>query len=59
VRDRYIRAEVEAGDQNIIVNSLPTIIPYVSELHEDPGYWYNLCAAGWYGLDSISAVNNP
>jgi predicted lipid-binding transport protein (Tim44 family) len=58
-RDRYIRAEVKAGDQNIIVNSLPTIIPYVSELQEDPGYWYNLCAAGWYGIGSISATNNP
>lgn len=59
VRDRYIRAKVEVGDQNIIVNSLPMIIPYVSELQEDPGYWYNLCAAGWYGIDSISATNNP
>jgi hypothetical protein len=59
MRDRTIRAEVEAGDQNIIVNSLPTIIPYVSELQGDPGYWYNQCAAGWYGIDSISAVNKP
>ncbi|GEM_PF-4129612 len=59
IRDRYIRAEVEAGDRNIIVNSLPTIIPYVTELQEDPGHWYNLCAADWYGIDSISAINTP
>jgi len=58
-RDRDIRMKVETGDQNIIVGSLPTIIPYVSELQEDPGYWYNLCAAGWYGIDSISAINSP
>lgn len=59
MRDRSIRAKVEAGDRNIIVNSLPMIIPYVSELQEDPGYWYNQCAADWYRIDSISAVNNP
>jgi hypothetical protein len=40
------------------VMQLDHVIPDVGELNPDPGYWYNQCAAGYYGIDSISA-NQP
>jgi hypothetical protein len=58
VRDLEIR---EASKQNVIhleVMQLDHVIPDVGELNADPGYWYNQCAAGYYGIDMISA-NQP
>jgi hypothetical protein len=58
-RDQRIRAAVAAGEKKLVVERLPGIIPWVSELQENSGDWYNTCAAGWYGLESISAVDSP
>ncbi len=59
VRDKAIRYAIDNGEMDLRVNELPMIIPYVSELKADPGYWYNACAAGWYGVDTITAVESP
>jgi len=58
-RDEQIRAAAAAGARDIRVTQLPMLIPYVSELSSDPLNWYNQCAAGWYAVDSISAVGDP
>jgi hypothetical protein len=58
-RDRDIHAAVDAGETELVVRQLPMIIQWVKELAEDPNGWYNVCAAGWYGLDSISAMWEP
>jgi hypothetical protein len=45
-----------AGERDVDVIEIDHIIPDVGELSPDPGYWYNNCAAGWYGLRTISAT---
>ena len=54
-RDREIRDAKESGVQDIEVVQIDHIIPRVGELSPDPGFWYNGCAAEYYGVDSISA----
>jgi hypothetical protein len=54
-RDREIRDAGESGVQDIEVIQIDHIIPRVGDLSPDPGYWYNLCAAEYYGADSIRA----
>jgi hypothetical protein len=41
-----------------ILAGLLLTLPDIGELDPDPGYWYNQCAAGYYGVDTISA-NQP
>jgi len=57
-RDLEIRAASKQNATNIDVMQLDHVIPDVGELSPDPGYWYNQCAAGYYGIDSIRA-NQP
>ncbi len=57
-RDLKIRAASRQNVANLEVMQLDHVIPDVGELNPDPGYWYNQCAAGYYGVDSISA-NQP
>jgi hypothetical protein len=57
-RDLKIRAASRLNVKDLEVMQLDHVIPDVGELNPDPGYWYNQCAAGYYGIDSISA-NQP
>lgn len=57
-RDSEIRTASKQNATNIHVMALDHVIPDVGELSPDPLYWYNQCAAGYYGIDSIRA-NQP
>jgi hypothetical protein len=57
-RDSRIQTASMQNIKNLEVMQLDHVIPDVGELNADPGYWYNQCAAGYYGVDSISA-NQP
>lgn len=54
-RDTRIRSLKAAGETDLVVQGLYSVIPRVAELQEDAGYWYNKCAAGYYDVDSIAA----
>ena len=45
----------ESGEVDLHVMLIDHIIPSVSELTDDPAFWYNVCAAGYYGVRSITA----
>lgn len=55
-RDRYIRSAKDEGIVDISVRPIDHVIPHVGELGPDPLGWYNVCAAGYYGVRSIRAV---
>jgi hypothetical protein len=55
-RDAEIRRAKQNGIKDIDVVKIDKIIPQVSELKPDPSFWYNTCAAGYYGVKSIRAV---
>ena len=42
--------------QDVEVMHLDKVIKWVGELSGDPGFWYNRCAAEYYGVESISAT---
>jgi hypothetical protein len=54
-RDEVIRLASQNNVNNVQVMKLDHIIPNVSELSEDPRYWYNMCASWYYGVQSIRA----
>lgn len=55
-RDREIVAARDGGMSQVEVAQLDHPIPWVGELQPDPGFWYNRCAATYYGLTEIRAV---
>lgn len=54
-RDLIIRQAHLEGRSLVKVVKLDHIIPDIAELSADPTYWINGCAAGYYGVTSISA----
>jgi len=54
-RHRVLQATHQDGVKDINVMALDHIIPDVSDLSPDAGFWYNVCAASYYGLSSIKA----
>jgi hypothetical protein len=58
-RHQEIKSMILAGETDLMVQNLPMIIPWVAELGPDPLAWYNACAAGWYEVTSITAVEKP
>jgi hypothetical protein len=54
-RHAIILTMKDKGEKRLIVPALDSFYNMV-ELQEYPGYWVNICAAKWYGVDSISAV---
>jgi len=52
-------SEIRLASQNKLVDveviKIDHIIPYVAELSEDPTFWYNACAADYYGVGSLRA----
>ena len=57
-RDAQIRAEKAQGLENIQVDEF-TSLSGVSELQPDAGFWVNSCAAGFYGVKTIKAIEAP
>lgn len=57
-RDQEIRLDKQKGILDVAVVKIDHVIPWVGELSPDSGYWYNRCAAQYYGVNSISA-NKP
>lgn len=53
-RDQKIHLAAEEGVHDVVVNALDSI--GVHELNIDPGFWVNRCAAVYYGVDTISAI---
>ena len=56
-RHSQIMALVDEGEQNLEVGSLDSFAE-IAELNEDPAFWVNQCAAQFYGVESISALEN-
>ncbi len=52
--DAILKAQA-AGDTDLHVVQIDHLIPSVSELTDNPTFWYNVCAAGFYGVHSITA----
>jgi hypothetical protein len=58
IRDAQIRNAKRENVTGIEVMEIDHIIPDVSELRADPGFWYNVCAARYYRVNWIAA-NQP
>jgi Family of unknown function (DUF6056) len=54
-RDQVIREAKQNNILDVEVMKIDHIIPSVAELSEDPNYWYNICASGYYGVNTIRA----
>ncbi len=54
-RDQSIREAKAAGQTTIEVINIDHPIKDIGELNPDPSYWYNVCAAQYYGVASIKA----
>jgi hypothetical protein len=55
MRDNDIRTARAQGLVDVQVIEIDHIINRVGDLAPDPGYWYNICAAAYYQVDSIRA----
>jgi len=53
-RDAYIRKSVAAGAKDLVVTQLDSV-GGVLEYKGNPASWVNVCAAQYYGLDSLIA----
>ena len=56
-RDQYIQQAVAQGATDLVVKQLDTI-GKVQEIKGRAKNWVNRCAAGFYGLDTISAPSS-
>lgn len=54
-RDGQIRQMASAGEKQIIVQALDSMAG-LTELQENPSHWVNNCAAAYYGVTTIRAV---
>ena len=54
-RDKQIIQAKDNGQKDIEVITIDHPITDVGELSPDPGYWYNVCASQYYGVNSIKA----
>jgi hypothetical protein len=55
-RDERIKQLIQSGHMELEVMNLDHPIKDVGELSPDPGYWYNMCASQYYGVNSIAAT---
>ena len=56
-RNEQIMEKVEDGELSLTVQALDSI-GTVAELNDDPHYWVNVCAAGYYGVGEITALEH-
>lgn len=54
-RDEQIRSQAASGVSQVSVPALDSLAG-IAELQSNPGYWVNHCAAEYYGVASIQAV---
>ena len=54
-RHRDILAAKRNGIAEVHVMKLKNILPGIGDLSPDPSYWYNRCAAEYYGVQTIIA----
>ena len=54
-RDQLIREAKADGQKDIEVMNIDHPIKDIGELSPDPSYWYNVCAAQYYNVNSITA----
>ena len=55
-RDALIRQMEALGVRDVIVIPLAHPLLQGGDISEDAGHWYNQCAAGYYGIDSLKAT---
>jgi hypothetical protein len=55
IRHRDIQAAQWSGITEVHVIKLKNILPGIGDLSADPGFWYNRCAAQYYGVQAIIA----
>lgn len=55
-RDAQIRQNRDDGIRDVEVKHLPHLLLQIGDISEDAGHWYNNCAAGYYGINSIRSV---
>jgi hypothetical protein len=58
LRDAYIIRHASLGETEIVVPGY-SAAHSIKELDDNPDHWVNRCAAGFYGVQSIRAVNIP
>ncbi len=58
LRDAYMIRHAALGETDIIVPGFSGVYG-VKELDDDPTHWVNVCAAQYYGVNSIRAVPVP
>ena len=54
-RDGQIRAQATAGVEQVTIPALDSLAG-IAELQSEPGHWVNRCAADYYGIKSLQAV---
>jgi len=54
-RNTEIYGQIDMGQNSLSVSALDSFAE-IAELRDDPSYWVNKCAAKYYQVDSISAV---
>lgn len=55
-RDAQIRLAAKDGVQDVAVAGLSHLLLRGGDFNTDAGHWYNICAAGYYGVNSIRAL---
>ncbi|MDO9546030.1 MAG: DUF6056 family protein [Pelolinea sp.] len=56
-RDSDIRSQIDSGKTDLIVNALDSFSE-IAELNQNGKFWINQCAASYYGVASITAVES-
>lgn len=54
-REIDIREKIQAGQKQLVVRMIPSNIMAIEHLQSDPNHWINICAAKYYGVESIYA----
>jgi len=54
-RHTWIREKILGGEQHLIVNALDSFSE-IAEMRENPDFWVNECAAQFYGVKTIVAI---
>jgi hypothetical protein len=58
LREAYIVRHAGMGEKDIVIPGFSGVYQ-VKEIDNNPNHWVNRCAAQFYGVDSIRAVNMP
>ncbi len=56
-RNAQILDKIDKGETSFTVQALDSI-GTVAELTDDPNYWVNVCAANYYGVEAITALEH-